>query len=197
MCSVNSQQRSRPVRGRPADPQLAHVIRAAVAAELAERGWRGVSVERVAERAGVARTTLYRRYGSAHGLLLLLMGDIYEQVPVADTGTLRGDLIALMRGVAKVWGDPAHVRYLSALITAQHENPELAKAYSDQFASRRAATSVLIERAVARGEFTGDGDLLLDLLAGIVAQRVLLRRMSFDDALAETVVDALLTGFGG
>ncbi|MDQ6783302.1 MAG: TetR/AcrR family transcriptional regulator C-terminal ligand-binding domain-containing protein [Actinomycetota bacterium] len=172
-------------------------MRQAVADVLAERGWRRTTVEAVAARAGVARTTVYRRYGSVHGVLLLLMGDIYGQVPVPDTGSLRGDLIVLMRDVVAVWRDPAHVRYLSALIAAQHENADLALAHHEQFEHRRAATSTIIARAVERGDLAvdADGDLLLDLLGGIIAERVLFRRLTLADDFPETVVTQLLAGF--
>jgi len=172
-------------------------LRRAVQDVLAEHGWRSTTIERIAERAGVARTTIYRRHGSVHGVLLLLMGDIYAQVPVPDTGSLRSDLVALMRDVAAVWRDPAHVHYLSALVAGQHENADLALAYHQQFEHRRAATSTIVARAVERGDLApdADGDLLLDLLAGIVAQRVLLRRLPLLDDFPETIVDQVLTGF--
>ncbi len=183
--------------GRPADPALDQTLRQAVREVLAEHGWRGTTVERVANRARVARTTVYRRHGSVHGVLLLLMGDIYAQVPVPDTGSLRSDLVALMRDVVAVWRDPAHVQYLSALVAAQHENADLALAYHQQFEHRRAATSAIITRAIKRGDLAADsdGDLLLDLLAGIIAQRVLLRRLTLSDDFPELIVDQLLAGF--
>lgn len=183
--------------GRPADPNLDSILRQVTQDVLAEHGWRGTTVERVAERAGVARTTVYRRHRSVHGVLLLLMGDIYAQVPVPDTGSLRDDLVTLMREVAAVWRDPGHVQYLSALVAAQHENADLALAYHQQFEHRRAATSAIAARALERGELApdADGDLLLDLLAGIVAQRVLLRRLPLADDFPEMIVDQLLAGF--
>lgn len=183
--------------GRPPDPTLDPALRQAVQEVLAEHGWRGTTVERVAERAGVARTTVYRRHGSVHGVMLLLMDGIYAQAPVPDTGSLRSDLVILMREIVVIWRDPAHVRYLSALVTVQHENVDLALAYQQQFEQRRAATSAIVTRAVARGDLApdADGDLLLDLLAGIIAQRVLLRRLPLDDDFPEMIVDQLLAGF--
>lgn len=183
--------------GRPPDPTLDRGLRQAIQDVLAEHGWRGTTVERVAERAGIARTTVYRRHGSLHGVMLLLMGDIYAQVPVPDTGSLRRDLVILMRDIVTVWRDPAHVQYLSALVAAQHENADLARAYLQQFEHRRAATSQIVVRAIERGELASDvdGDLLLDLLAGIVAQRVLLRRLPLTDDFPEMIVDQLLAGF--
>jgi len=86
---------------------------------------------------------------------------------------------------------------LSALVAAQHENADLALAYQQQFEQRRAATSAIVARAVERGDRApdADGDLLLDLLAGIVAQRVLLRRLPLHDDFPEMIVDQLLAGF--
>ncbi len=184
-------------RGRPPDPTLDAALRQAVHDELTEHGWRGTTIERVAERAGVARTTVYRRHGSMHGVLLLVMGDIYAQLPVPDTGSLRDDLVILMRQIVTLWRDPAHVRYLSGLTAAKHENVELARADSQQFEQRRVDTSAIVARAVQRGELApdADGDLLLDLLAGIVAQRVLLRCLPMPDDFPETIVDQLLAGF--
>ncbi len=183
--------------GRPPDPTLEPALRQAARDVLAEHGWRGMTVERVAQRAGVARTTVYRRHGSVHGVLLLLMDDIYAHVPVADTGSLRSDLVALMRDIVIVWRDPANVEYLGALVAAQHENADLGRAYRRQLEDRRAATSAIVIRAVKRGELDPDanGDLLLDLLSGIVLQRVLLRRLPLGDDFAETIVDQLLAGF--
>ncbi len=58
--------------------------------------------DRRADRAGVARMTVYRRHGSVHRVLLLLMGDIYAEVPVPDTGSIRGDLLVLMHDIVAV-----------------------------------------------------------------------------------------------
>jgi AcrR family transcriptional regulator len=187
----------RPARGRPADPAIDGALRRAALEVLAERGWRGVTIDQIATRAGVARTTVYRRHGSLHGILLMLMGDIYAQVPVPDTGNVETDLIALMRDVAAVWRDPDHVHYLSALVAAQHEDQGLADAYHAQFRHRRDATTAIVTRAITRGELPPDtdADLLLDFLAGIVAQRILLRRDSLEQTFPETVVTQLLRGF--
>ena len=83
-----------PGRGRPADRTIDDRLRRATLETLAENGWRGVTIDRIAARAGIARSTIYRRHGSLHGLLLMLMGDIYTQVPVPDTGDVQSDLVA-------------------------------------------------------------------------------------------------------
>ena len=184
-------------RGRPLDPRLEQALRHAVQDELAAHGWRAATIERIAARAGVARTTIYRRYGSLPHVLLLVMDDIYAQVPVADTGTLRGDILSIMRDIVAVWSNPAHVRYLAALIAAQHDNAAFAHAYQAQLQQRRAQTEIIVARAVKRGELPADTDrdLLLDLLDGIVLERVLVRRRPLGDDFPETLADHVLTGF--
>jgi AcrR family transcriptional regulator len=186
-----------PRRGRPADPDLDDALRRAAGEVLAERGWHAMTIERVAERAGVARTTIYRRHGSLHGVLLLMMGDIYADVPVPDSGSVRGDLVELMLGVVRVWRDPAHVDYIAALIAAQRSDADLAAAYFAQFRARREQTIEMIVRGIRRGELPPDcdGELLLDLLSGIVVQRVVLTDAVLPDAFAAEVVGALLDGF--
>ena len=109
-----------------------------------------------------------------HQVLLLVMDAICAQVPVADTGSLRGDIVAIMRDIAAVWKDPAHVRYLAALVAAQHDDAAFAQAYQRQLRQRRAETEVIVTRAVKRGELAPDTnrDLLLDLLDGIDPVRI-------------------------
>jgi AcrR family transcriptional regulator len=194
---VDADDAPSPRRGRPADPNLDDALRAAAHQVLTEYGWRGTTIERIAERAGVARTTVYRRHGSVHGVLLLMMGDLYSTAPVVDTGSLRGDLVMIMRSVARTWRDPAHVDYVCALLAAQRENAELGEAYRAQMKVRREDTTQIVRRAAARGEIrTGlDPGLLLDLLSGVIWQRVLLDGAELGDDFADEVVDAVLIGF--
>lgn len=102
-----------------------------------------------------------------------------------------------MLGVVRVWRDPAHVEYLGALVAAQRSNADLAAAYNAQFRARRGQTMQIVHRGVERGDLPAgcDGELLLDLLSGVVVQRVLLNDAVLPDSFAEIVVDALLTGF--
>src|SRR5690348_8525475 len=72
----------------------------AVVAELAEYGYAGTSVERVAQRAGIAKTTIYRRWGGLDGLLADLVAEYAAQeIPVPDEGDLDRDLRAVARMV--------------------------------------------------------------------------------------------------
>ena len=79
-------------RGRPRDPEAESRILAAAATEIQARGYDGLSVERVAERAGVAKTTLYRRWPSKAELVVALITDLRDEVPFRPGANPRRDL---------------------------------------------------------------------------------------------------------
>src|SRR6266446_6100976 len=85
-------------RGRPRSQEADRAILTATADLLAERGLAAMSIEEVAARAGVGKTTIYRRWPSK-GLLALdaFVASFREEQPQPDTGTLRGDLLAALR----------------------------------------------------------------------------------------------------
>lgn len=87
------------------------------------------------------------------------------------------------------------MRYLAALIAAQHESVVFAQAYQEQLAQRRAATSAIVDRAAERGELAPDADRE-QLLDGIVLEWLLVRRRPLADDFPERLVDQLLGGFG-
>src|ERR1700761_4243764 len=87
-----------PKRGRPRSEQADRAILQAAAQVLAERGLAGMSIEEVASRAGVGKTTIYRRWTSRGALALdAFLADFQGQQPLPDTGSLRGDLRSSLR----------------------------------------------------------------------------------------------------
>src|SRR5215469_10796145 len=89
---------SAPKRGRPRSEQADRAILQAAAELLAERGLAGMSIEEVASRAGVGKTTVYRRWTSRGTLALdAFLADFQAQQPLPDTGTLHDDLLAALR----------------------------------------------------------------------------------------------------
>ena len=84
--------------GRPRSAEADIAILEAATAILAERGLAGMSMEEVAARAGVGKATVYRRWPSRGALALdAFMSEFRSQLPLPDTGTLRGDLLAALR----------------------------------------------------------------------------------------------------
>ncbi|MEU4985915.1 TetR/AcrR family transcriptional regulator [Streptomyces sp. NPDC021969] len=123
----------------------------AVRAELAENGHEGLTVEGVAARAGVHRTTVYRRWRDVGGLLVDVIdaaGEMDWQPP--DTGSLRGDLTALNREIQESL--VVRPSFAVALMAASFHSEQAARAQTRLWADRYAQCEVLVERAVERGE---------------------------------------------
>ena len=100
-----------PRRGRPRSEQADRSILQAAAELLAERGLGGMSIEEVAARAGVGKTTIYRRWTSRGTLALdAFLTEFQGQQPLPDTGSLRGDLLAAL--LAACDGELGHFRLM-------------------------------------------------------------------------------------
>ncbi|MEV6218569.1 TetR/AcrR family transcriptional regulator [Nocardia sp. NPDC051833] len=125
----------------------------ATTAELAEHGYQGLTVDAVAQRAGVHKTTVYRRWRSPEGLVAdaldLAAGRSWA---IPDTGTLTGDLRALTELVRTGFTDPESGPVATAFVTAGLQHPAAAEALRTFYAARHAEAAVIVDRAIARGE---------------------------------------------
>lgn len=131
----------------------------AVVAELAENGYEGTTVERVAQRAGTAKTTIYRRWGSLDGLLADLMAEhAAREVLAPDEGDLDSDLRELARAVVASLADPAIRAAFGSMLAAAVQDPAARGVLSSFLAGRIARMAVIIDRAVERGELPPDTD---------------------------------------
>jgi len=154
-----------------------------------------LTVGRIATRAGVNETTIYRKWGTKEALLtdvlLTLSG---ERLVAPDTGSLRGDLVAVIGAVAEFLRTPAG--YALAYLGATAED-ETSRALRDAFwADRFARAQIVFDRAAARGEIADPGiaPLAYEALIGSLHFRVLARRRPLDDDDAERLVDLVLDG---
>lgn len=145
-----------PVTSRRPGGRSARIRSAVISAtleELAESGYSGVSPEGVATRAGVHKTTIYRRWRTKVALVLDAMLHQAEQtVAVPDTGSLRGDLMELARRSVAIQTSPAGVAVVRAVAGESPANPELAAASSQFWTERLRLDRTIVERARARGE---------------------------------------------
>lgn len=125
--------------------------------------------------------------------MLAVMDGFYSEAPVPDTGSLHGDLTALMDGVRRIWASPMNRSYAAALVAALDEDERIAAAYAEQLGRRRQGTSAILARAISRHEAREDADpeLLLDLLAGYTSQWVLFRREPLTRRVCSALVDLL------
>lgn len=164
---------------------------------LAEKGYEGLTVEGVAQRSGVNKTTIYRWWPSKGALLgAALTGSRQLDLQPPDTGSLQGDLEALLQSIVTLLtAPPASGIAVSALGAVTH-SPELALHVRDFFADRLAREQPVFDRAVARGELAADVDpmLLVDLLAGAAWLRVVLRQLPIEKDFVSHAVSTVLHG---
>ncbi|WP_028812174.1 TetR/AcrR family transcriptional regulator [Streptomyces flavidovirens] len=126
---------------------------------LVEGGFHGLNLDRVAARAGVGKTTVYRRWGSAAALVADLLRDMAEQsLPAADTGSLEGDLLANAHLVRQTLTDPRMGPVFQAVIAAAACDEECATALNGFYATRIHEWVPCVERAAGRGEVPAGTD---------------------------------------
>lgn len=161
---------------------------------LGDGGVEGATVERIAECAGVHKTTIYRHWPEREALLAEALESHLQPPPLPDTGSVRGDLIAAMRGLAGTISSPPWSVLLPSLIVAAANNDRLADLHGTFTRRRRDATIAVIERGKARMQIADDADAahLVDALAGAIIYRRLMTHEPIDDAYIEDHVDRLL-----
>lgn len=163
---------------------------------LGHSGYAAFSFEEVAARAGVSRTTIYRRWPTRQDLVRAALLRFAEQRPqVADTGTLRGDLAQSLRACFDPAQAAVDARLLRALM-AEFDDPELvalARLVRDRL---RQPAVAAIERAIARGELPAgtDPDLILDPAAFTVLLRSTIFGDPVDPDFGERLLDVILAG---
>jgi len=171
-------------------------ILAATRELLAEGGVHHLTVEGVAARAGVAKTTIYRRWRSKDELALAVLLDMVTQiVEVPDLGDIRTELIALLDTAVRILGGTLMGRVMQGLASDLATDPTLGRSFRERVVGYRVSeVRRLLDRAVERGELRAglDVDLVHELLFGPVYYRLLLSGGRLDDRLAERIVDAVL-----
>lgn len=153
-------------------------VLAAADALLAESGLDGLTLDAVADRSGVHRTTLYRRWGSVPMLLVdLLDAGAEDDWQAPDTGSLEGDLVAVNREVhAALTAEPS---VTAAVVAASFRSPEAREALHRFWEDRYERCAAVVHRAVERGEAPPGTDprrLLVAATGPLYHQRILLGR---------------------
>lgn len=181
-------------------PEKTQAIIAAFYAELAERGFEGLAMDRVARRAGVGKAALYRRWHSKHEMGLELMSKFLGLPPAAqDTGSLRGDLQSLIDDVIAALADPPLRRMLTSLAAEARRSPDLGALLAERsLKPRRDSSRQMFERAIERGELPPDTDIELaqDLFIGPPYFRATMLDEQFPPGYAQRHTDAVLRALG-
>jgi AcrR family transcriptional regulator len=182
--------------GRPRDAGADEAILAAVVELLVEVGFGGLTIDAVAHRAGVGKATIYRRWDGKEQLVLDALAVERKQVDVPDTGSLRGDLIALYSHMAEPVSQQTATRLMPALAAEAAVNPDLAERLRAFVSDRRAPGRQVLERGRARGEVAADADfdLFIDQLTGPLLYRLFFTGGSVSADTVERLVDLVLRG---
>ena len=172
-------------------------VLAATNALLDEAGYAGVGYDEVARRAGVHKTTVYRRWPSKHELIadaLDLQSEI--NVPMPDTGTLAGDLRALGRAVAANISSAEGTRRAWTIVAAAAHTEDLAATVHGFMQRRITLAESIIERAIQRGEIAVDTDprLVIESIVGPLWFRLLLTGEPLNESAVDTLVDQTVAG---
>ena len=188
--------------GRPRSQRARNAILHSAAELLLERGLDSVSMDAVAEQAGVSKATIYRWWPTKEALALDALYAEWAEASTEspETGSLRGDLLALLLPWVHQLGKRPYARIMSALITRARSDPAFAAAYLERLMlPRREVARVVLERARDRGELNlaVNIEVALDLLYGAVYHRLLHAHGPLNDEFVGDVVETILGGVAG
>lgn len=187
--------RSNGNRGRPEGRSAgvtARVFKATMAL-LEKRGFAAVTYQDVAALAGVSRATIYRHWPDTAALVADAVGaTAAERIEVSDTGSLEGDLGAILRQIADFIASPTGAAAIVAGLSLP--TPADDETVSDRWPQRWSEIEPIFVRAQARGEWNGqnDGQLLFATLAGALYFRRIVMRRRIDQAWILAVIRRLL-----
>ncbi|MBD1999049.1 TetR/AcrR family transcriptional regulator [Leptolyngbya sp. FACHB-541] len=157
--------------GRPRSTVSHEAMLKAVLELLSEVGFEAMSIEAIATRAGVGKTTIYRRYSSKDELVADAIESIREEVLIPDTGNLWSDIDALIENAAQITLTSLGRQTVAMIISSASSNSGFAQIYWEKYLQpRRQAFAMVIERAKARNEVSKDLDagLVFDVMSGIM-----------------------------
>lgn len=185
-------------RASTVDPRIERtrlVVRQAALDELGEVGYGSFTIESVAARAGVGKSTIYRHWRDK----LALIADAFESshemmVPDSQTGTARERTERLVGHVAEVVVDSTFSRCIPALIEGAARDPRLREFHRRYSAERRHSLVNVIEEGLAGGEFAAevDAELAATALLGAIFYGRLMAAEPFEPARARELVNAVL-----
>ncbi|MFT4306667.1 MAG: TetR/AcrR family transcriptional regulator [Microbacterium sp.] len=183
--------------GRPRDASRDDDILDATIDMLAECGYEGMTIDAVATRVGAGKATVYRRWPSKADLVLDAVACLKPgraQAALPDTGTLRGDLLAMVTPLPLKDAE-RKLRVMAGVASMMSREPELAEAaFRAILEPRVVANRALLRRAVERGEIRADADVerLAVLVPSMTAYRSLVERKPIDRDYVVAVIDGIL-----
>ncbi|WP_394843228.1 TetR/AcrR family transcriptional regulator [Pendulispora brunnea] len=181
------------MQGRSAE--IVELVLQNAAEEFGRNGYAGMRVDEIAARSGVNKTTIYRRWPTKDDLVVAALRHIspYKQPP--NTGSLREDLLGLLRGIVEMASTPKGLAIFRAIQIERGQpafEPVLTRLKTDMAGNRQA----IFDRAILRGELpvTTDSQLVGEVCFAAVFLRIVTVGQKVDEPFLESVVDMIVAG---
>lgn len=176
--------------------RVREAVHRAVTELIAEQGEDAITIAEVAARSGVHQTSLYRRWGTRDALVLdVAVSKMSAEVPIPDTGTLAGDLLAYAHEVASNLARPGGLAFLRAVLSTssrEETSGDVRDRETAFLAARGEQIQTMVDRAAARGEIVLHYTTVLDGIVAPIYLRHLFRVGGIDDAYLAGLVRRLL-----
>ncbi len=165
---------------------------------IIERGATNLSIEEVAARSGVAKTTIYRHWPERASLIVDTARATFAHVVTPDTGSLRGDLEAYFDSMIRADLSGNAGKLIPCLIDAATRDPEIDMLMDRYSLERQQPVMTIVARAQERGELPPelDRDVIIGTVVGPIAFRKVLQRRPVDAAYVSKCLDVVLAGLG-
>jgi len=192
--------------GRPRSAEADAAILAATREALVELGWSKLTLGDVAMRAGVAKTTLYRRWSGKNELVVDAVAELFDELVLADRGSLAADIEGVVLQFAAILARPEAASGLMAVVAESTRDDALRERIRSSIVERQ--KRLVLEgraRAQARGELPPETDpeeavrtvdLIFDVVAGAVVHRTLVSGRAADGEWVRDFTALLLGGLG-
>ncbi|MGI5353173.1 TetR-like C-terminal domain-containing protein [Streptomyces sp. CA-250714] len=154
--------------------------------ELGNQEFAAITIDRIAQRSGVHAATIRRRWRTVEGVITDMLGQHSGRIPIPDTGSLREDLHTVTRSIAEFYSSPRNRRLVEAVVTSAAREPGAAEVMRAVFQNRIKRVSVLLDRAVERGEIPvgTDAEEVIAAIGAPFYYRLLITRRPIDTELA-------------
>ncbi|MFF3000234.1 TetR/AcrR family transcriptional regulator [Streptomyces sp. NPDC057950] len=196
-----------PRTGRPRSAAADAAILEATRAALVELGWSKLTLGDVATRAGVAKTTLYRRWAGKNELVVDAVAVLFDELELPDRGSLAADIEGVVLQFAAILDRPETKTALMAVVAESTRDEPLRERIRTSIVDRQ--KRLVVEgraRATARGELPPESDpeasartadLIFDVVAGAVVHRTLVSAEAADEEWVRAFTRVLLLGLAG
>lgn len=181
--------------GRPRSEAAERAILDATLRLLAELGYGGLTMDKVAAEARVSKATMYRRWPSKVHLVITAFSRL-PQLPCPDTGNLKQDLMEVLSTFLLITENASLAGVLPTLAGERARIPELADYLDESTRQRREPVKIVLERAIKRGDLPADMDieLAIDLIMSPLVMRIFFTNNPADRGFIERMLDKILKG---